>query len=458
MTTPEPGAPIELPAAIWVIAAAEGHHAHLEEQSARAIADPDDAVGCFVPKAELDALRKRHDLCGGCDGLNCAHLWPSQRKCCPDCTHDGPEAATAAEGEMEPWCERCGHYETDHPRGGRCGAATEDGCDCPGFKPTEPQPPAGSKDSSPSPGAPDADADSGAAKHRVAAPTLSLAPDSPGDGAGDPGGGEERVTVEAAFAAIGALSLGTDKRLECLDALRKAVLQQEQSEREAAELQERVDDLKEQRKEARSERDAALDTNNSLRAEVAELKAERDGLREQLQTLRDLVQAHGKVVRSLLLRECQVERQAGLLGKQLVMTSALALWQRLMDMERAQQSPTSAKVEPPLGGFTIGARIRKRYETDKHGQFAKVTGFRPDGCVEFIDDIGRTGFDEPNDLELADYAPAASPGRDRPVMVGELVSALHWIHQSSRSERIETRLGGLLFKLLADELESKAGK
>lgn len=25
--------------------------------------------------------------CGGCGSPNCSSLWPSQRKCCPDCTH-----------------------------------------------------------------------------------------------------------------------------------------------------------------------------------------------------------------------------------------------------------------------------------------------------------------------------------------------------------------------------------
>lgn len=38
----------------------------------------------------------------------------------------------------DPWCSQCGHAESDHPRGEHCGAATEEGCDCPRFRP-EPQ-------------------------------------------------------------------------------------------------------------------------------------------------------------------------------------------------------------------------------------------------------------------------------------------------------------------------------
>lgn len=30
----------------------------------------------------------------------------------------------------DPWCVTCGHHGTDHPRGGQCGAADEERCDC----------------------------------------------------------------------------------------------------------------------------------------------------------------------------------------------------------------------------------------------------------------------------------------------------------------------------------------
>jgi len=58
--------------------------------------------------ATLSAIRRRHDLCGSCDGLNCAHLWPD-KKCCPDCDHERPEAAKAAGGEVEQ-AARPGYY------------------------------------------------------------------------------------------------------------------------------------------------------------------------------------------------------------------------------------------------------------------------------------------------------------------------------------------------------------
>lgn len=45
----------------------------------------------------------------------------------------GGAGASAESSEEEGWCARCGHQETDHPRNGRCGAATEEGCDCPGY-------------------------------------------------------------------------------------------------------------------------------------------------------------------------------------------------------------------------------------------------------------------------------------------------------------------------------------
>ena len=35
--------------------------------------------------------------CGGCGALNCAYLWPEQKKCCPDCTHSALMRVTERE-------------------------------------------------------------------------------------------------------------------------------------------------------------------------------------------------------------------------------------------------------------------------------------------------------------------------------------------------------------------------
>jgi len=29
----------------------------------------------------------KKDTCTGCGAPNCSHLWPEQKKCCPDCSH-----------------------------------------------------------------------------------------------------------------------------------------------------------------------------------------------------------------------------------------------------------------------------------------------------------------------------------------------------------------------------------
>jgi len=111
--------------------------------------------------ATLSAIRRRHDLCGSCDGLNCAHLWPD-KKCCPDCDHERPEAAKAAEGEVERkcWCIRCNGDDTFRRMAicpscsnKRCPRAGWHGFVCTGSNDvgqvgTEPQSPAGEKDSS----------------------------------------------------------------------------------------------------------------------------------------------------------------------------------------------------------------------------------------------------------------------------------------------------------------------
>jgi hypothetical protein len=33
-----------------------------------------------------DALRTLN-VCIACGAPNCSHLWPEQKKCCPDCSH-----------------------------------------------------------------------------------------------------------------------------------------------------------------------------------------------------------------------------------------------------------------------------------------------------------------------------------------------------------------------------------
>lgn len=43
-----------------------------------------------MQRAENAGIRVKvvpKDACTGCGAANCSHLWPSQRKCCPDCSH-----------------------------------------------------------------------------------------------------------------------------------------------------------------------------------------------------------------------------------------------------------------------------------------------------------------------------------------------------------------------------------
>lgn len=33
----------------------------------------------------------KEDICTGCGGADCSHLWSEQKKCCPDCSHQDPD-------------------------------------------------------------------------------------------------------------------------------------------------------------------------------------------------------------------------------------------------------------------------------------------------------------------------------------------------------------------------------
>ena len=63
------------------------------------------------------------------------------------------------------------------------------------------------------------------------------------------------------------------------------------------------------------------------------------------ETVSALLENHAADIRGLLLNECHSSRQSSQLTRQLKMTSALTLWQRLMDAERDQRSAQVAPVE-----------------------------------------------------------------------------------------------------------------
>jgi hypothetical protein len=76
---------------------------------------------------------------------------------------------------------------------------------------------------------------------------------------------------------------------------------------------------------------------------VHELEAQLRARDAELETISSLVKAHGSLVRGVLLNECRASRSSSQLSRQLELTSALALWQRLTDGERdALRSKPSA--------------------------------------------------------------------------------------------------------------------
>jgi len=86
-----------------------------------------------------------------------------------------------------------------------------------------------------------------------------------------------------------------------------------------------------------TERDMAEARADELEAKLRERDIERGAVSS-------IVQAHGSLVRGLLLNECQSARDSSQLPRQLQLTSVLTLWQRLMDAERdalrSQPSPS----------------------------------------------------------------------------------------------------------------------
>lgn len=302
----------------------------------------------FVPKAELDdllALARDVLYKPSCE---VDAWWDSLRNSADIILSMHSEAAKAAEGEAER-CPSC-HYtakqwetrklyqecadkfhdttepqptEVEPPDCPHCGQQTVNGYSrCVNRKCwrelTEPQPPAGSKDSSPSPDEPRAARQHGPADgtgaqrldgQEVTSPSEGKAISAnaaetskkehskaaTGDGAGDPaGGGEGQVT--AVEAKKGLALIGWSSASLSTDVVERYI---EQSEREAA----------------------------ALRAEVAELKAERDEL-----------------VRLLL--QPSAADSTGEIGKWLRARKYGAPVPPL----RPQQSPSPAKVEPASPG------------------------------------------------------------------------------------------------------------
>lgn len=65
----------------------------LAREIIRLIANRDE-VTVIALLGEVRALQFkfwRGTACTACGGEDCAWLWPSGRKCCPDCSHDGKQ-------------------------------------------------------------------------------------------------------------------------------------------------------------------------------------------------------------------------------------------------------------------------------------------------------------------------------------------------------------------------------
>lgn len=99
--------------------------------------------------------------------------------------------------------------------------------------------------------------------------------------------------------------------------------------------------------------------------------------------------------------------------------------------------------------FRVGQRVRKRYTTERTQQFARVTGVRTDGCIEFVDDAGCSGFDETADLELAE--PAFAVGQRVRVKRGGLTGLVTCVHRATFSVQWDD--DGSIGLCRGDELE-----
>jgi len=124
-----------------------------------------------------------------------------------------------------------------------------------------------------------------------------------------------------------------------------------------------------------------------IRDVVRALFNEHAKIRAQIRDLSSLVGSHGGLVRSLLLNECQSARNSSQLTRQLELTSALTLWQRLMDAEgdalRSKPSADSSPVwtQPELDAVEAeGAHLFERLgklSADSEGEEANVQEARP---------------------------------------------------------------------------------
>ena len=103
---------------------------------------------------------------------------------------------------------------------------------------------------------------------------------------------------------------------------------------------------------ARAEGERYQNCLDGKRLMAERLESERKGH----QAVSELIKHYGSDIRALLLRECQNARQSSQLTRQLEMTSALTLWQNLMNAERDAAPPESAHQDCGIWGLSYGKR------------------------------------------------------------------------------------------------------
>ena len=132
-----------------------------------------------------------------------------------------------------------------------------------------------------------------------------------------------------------------------------------------------------------TERDMAEARADELEAKLRERDIERGAVSS-------IVQAHGSLVRGLLLNECQSARDSSQLPRQLQLTSVLTLWQRLMDAERdalrSQPSPTTCvygdcKKPPTVNGYCDAHWEQKRVDAEAAGATSATGEAKPAECT-----------------------------------------------------------------------------
>jgi len=314
------------------------------------------------------------------DGYTCGY--PNCERCKP------AEAAKAAGGETERKCTCTGEsFEKLMAGGGHARNCPRNPSYDVTPQYTEPQSPAGEKDSS---------VDDEQGLLASPAPSSDVAPVVENTGRLPAGGGEERVTTDEAFAAIGSLSLGGGNKERCLDVLRRVVRQQEQSEREAVATERRLTELDGYRELLRKSLPEELDQH-------ANPTTDWPGLIEVARTVTALLEHRTQQASEL----------------------------------RAERDELKAALEKLRDAYLLYVR-NANWEP-----LVRAVG----AAVDAIDAAPAS-------------AKPTLPGEQGPTeaLREQIVEALRHVHLRTRNAAGETRMTGTLLNFVADELEGKAGK